>query len=302
MKFGLRLALAVPTDLEFILNRAKKADQLGFDSGWLSDHLMWPKPPYECVEAWTTMSAVGATTERLRLGFTMLNPSFRNTAVLAKMAATLDQITHGRLIFSLGAGYLKPEYDGFGVPFLADRDQRAAYVREVAVACKMLWTQANPVSFNGDFISFSDCHFSPAPYTKPHPPIWFGGDSEHTRGAVRDLGNGWVMHLQKAEEHLSGVGDDATWPSKPVAFASIANVAIAKDQALASEAIAQVFSPNPYEKTVESMIEWAIKGTVDQCIARLREIESWGVNYLLLGCADEHTLELLGREVLPIFG
>lgn len=275
MKFGVRLALAVPTDVEFILSRAQKADRLGFDSGWLSDHLMWPKPPHECIEAWTTMTAVGATTERLRLGFTMLNPSFRTTAVLAKMAATLDRITHGRVIFSLGAGYLKQEYDGFGVPFLPDREDRAAFVREVAAACKMLWTQPNPISFNGKFVSFSDCYFSPAPYTKPHPPIWFGGDSNHTRSAVSEIGDGWVMHLQMAEEHMRGVRGDATWPDKAVTFASIANVAIAKDQATASEALVKTLSPNPYEKTVEAMIEWAVRGTVDQCIARIREIESW---------------------------
>jgi alkanesulfonate monooxygenase SsuD/methylene tetrahydromethanopterin reductase-like flavin-dependent oxidoreductase (luciferase family) len=99
MKIGIRLAgpSSVPVNYDDILKCALTADELGFDSGWISDHLMWPKAPHDCLEAWTVMAALAARTRNLRLAFSMLNPSFRAPAVLAKMAATLDQISRGRL-------------------------------------------------------------------------------------------------------------------------------------------------------------------------------------------------------------
>lgn len=134
MQIGIRLsgAVSAPVDYDAIVRFALKADKFGIESGWLSDHVIWPKPPHRCLEGWTVMTAVAARTEKLRLGFSMLNPSFRYPAVLAKMAATFDQISRGRLIFSLGTGYFSAEYHAYGVPFLQDRDDRAEYVQEVA--------------------------------------------------------------------------------------------------------------------------------------------------------------------------
>lgn len=301
MQIGIRLsgAVSAPVDYDAIVRFALKADKFGIDSGWLSDHVIWPKPPHRCLEGWTVMTAVAARTEKLRLGFSMLNPSFRYPAVLAKMAATFDQISRGRLIFSLGTGYFSGEYHAYGVPFLQDRDDRAEYVQEVALACKQLWISDGPTNFVGKFVKFENCSFSPSCFTKPHPPIWFGGESDHTRRAVREIGQGWVMHLPGAKQQMNWVKSQTAWPQQPMTFAALTNIAIAtsKDEALAK--IKANFSPNPAERTIDEMLRWALAGTLAEVIQQIREIESWGINYLLLGCADEETIEVLGTEIVP---
>src|SRR5919201_571848 len=131
------------TPVAQILDQARTADRQGFDSVWLGDHLIdyrgrvVPEGP---PDSFTLMTAIGAVTTRIRLAWGMLNPSFRNPAVLAKMLATLDQVTSGRVICSLGAGWLKPEYEAYDVPFLDDHAERIAHEREVVQLLKELWT------------------------------------------------------------------------------------------------------------------------------------------------------------------
>src|SRR5690349_908197 len=130
-----------------ILEQAQPPDRQAFASVWLGDHLIdyrnrvTPDGPYD---SFTLMSAIGATTTSIRLAWGMLNPSFRNPAVLAKMLATLDVITQGRVVCSLGAGWLKPEYEQYDVPFIEDHDERIAQEREVVQLFKELWTRPAP--------------------------------------------------------------------------------------------------------------------------------------------------------------
>src|SRR6188768_3024929 len=108
MQYGLQLHSERGSDA--VLREARLADAQGFDSVWLFDHLLGTRgdpQPSEPLDSLTLMIAVGAVTERVRLAWAMLNPSFRNPAVLAKMLATLDVITHGRVICSLGAGWFE---------------------------------------------------------------------------------------------------------------------------------------------------------------------------------------------------
>ena len=111
-EIGVFINPAAATTAGVILEQARAADRQGFDSVWLGDHLIdYHGDPYVeegPLESFTLMTAIGAVTSRIRLAWGMLNPSFRNPAVLAKMLATLDQITEGRVICSLGAGWLKP--------------------------------------------------------------------------------------------------------------------------------------------------------------------------------------------------
>src|SRR5919201_3511430 len=168
-----------------ILDQAQTADRQGFDSVWLGDHLIDYRDrvvPDGPPDSFTLMAAIGATTERIRLAWGMLNPSFRNPALLAKMLATLDQITEGRVICSLGAGWLQPEYQAYDIPFIADHDERIAHEREVVELLKRLWTRPAPerVTFEGKYVRVRELAFNPSPWQKPHPPIWVGGDSAAT--------------------------------------------------------------------------------------------------------------------------
>lgn len=176
---------------------ALEADELGFHSIWISDHLMHPaqvedKPMYFCHEAWTTMSALGALTQNIRLGFNVLIPYFRHPSVIAKMATTLDILTNGRLILCLGAGWFEREFEAYGVPWIEDHDERIEGEREAALLIKMLWTQ--PVAnFSGKYFQIKNAVMEPKPIQKPHPPIWFGGKSPKTMEVVSKLAEGWLL-------------------------------------------------------------------------------------------------------------
>ena len=148
----------------------------------------------------------------------MLNPSFRNPAVLAKMLATLDQITEGRVICSLGAGWLKPEYEAYDVPFIDDHDERIAHEREVVQLLKQLWTHPAPerVTFEGDYVRVRDLAFNPVPYQRPHPPIWIGGDSEATVALALELGDGWVPLMRGQPDIVRELRADPSWPDRPM--------------------------------------------------------------------------------------
>ncbi len=302
MKFGVRL-MQNPTDVDEILRRAQLADALGFDSVWLPDHVMWPRPiepAHACVETWTTMTAVGAITKRVRLGYAMLNPFLRAPALLAKMVTTLDQITKGRVIFSIGAGWYQAEYPAYGLSFIADPQTRAAHEEEIVGLCRRLWTEPSPITFRGQHVQVEDCYFYPPPYQQPHPPIWFGGDSDRTRRLVRELGDGWMMHPQQAPEHMAWLREQTDWPRRPMTYATFTNCIIADSRA---EAIARTesFTLTPAEKDREEMIRWTVLGPPEECLLRLEEMESWGLNYLYLIFDGDESLERFAREVLPVF-
>ncbi len=151
---------AIPSYRE-IRDLARSAEGAGFDSLWLFDHLLyrWPyRPtsgPWEC---WTLLSALADATERVELGTIVLCTAFRNPAVLAKMAVTLDAICEGRLILGLGAGWHQPEFDAFGLPF----DHKAGRFEEAIKIITPL-VKEGKVDFRGEYYSAPDCEMRPAP-------------------------------------------------------------------------------------------------------------------------------------------
>ncbi|MFI5269912.1 MAG: LLM class flavin-dependent oxidoreductase, partial [Chloroflexota bacterium] len=172
MKVGLLLHPELGVDAVF--EEARQADQQGFDSIWLGDHIMahGPGTPDGPLDAFTLMTALGAITTRTRLAWSILNPSFRYPAMLAKVLATLDQITKGRVICTLGSGSFPGETIAYNIPVSTDHDARVKYAREVIELLKELWTHPAPeaVSFKGEQVQTHELQFAPAPYQKPYPP------------------------------------------------------------------------------------------------------------------------------------
>lgn len=303
VKLGVGL-MQNPTDMSTILRRARLADTLGYDSMWLADHLLWPRPvepPGASVESWTAMTAAASVTRRPEVGFIMLNSSLRPPALLAKMAATLDQISEGRLIFSLGTGYFEREFLSYGLPFITDKDERVAYQREVAALAKELWTHPSPevVDFEGDHVRVSGCQFSPAPHRKPHPPIWFGGDSASTRALVAELGDGWIMHANAIASNLEAFHREFPRFDRDLTLATMINTCVAPTR---EEAVrrSRSFTLNSKE-TFDSMVEHSLIGTVDFCAQRLTEIAAFGVEHVILAIDTEETMQIVADEVLPAF-
>ena len=151
-----------------------ECEQLGYDSVWLDDHLMMGTTPI--LECWTTLSALSTVTEKIRLGTMVTCNSFRNPALLAKMAATLDNISNGRLELGIGAGVQKNEHYAYGFPFLAPKS-RIERLNEAVEIIKKLWTEEK-ANYSGKYYSIRDTVCEPKPLQKPHPSIVIGGCGE----------------------------------------------------------------------------------------------------------------------------
>jgi alkanesulfonate monooxygenase SsuD/methylene tetrahydromethanopterin reductase-like flavin-dependent oxidoreductase (luciferase family) len=153
---------------------ARQAEADGFDSVWLADHLFYRNPgePTRGIwECWTMLSALAEATERVEIGTLVLCNSFRNPAILAKMAITADEVSHGRLILGIGAGWNEPEYRAFGLPF----DHRVDRLEEALQVLKPLLREGH-VDFAGQYYQAPDCEIVPRGPRPAGPPLMVGSE------------------------------------------------------------------------------------------------------------------------------
>ena len=179
-------------NVQEILRLATRAEELGFESVWASDHVfnvsyvqerIGNRPYYEPL---TILSYVAATTQTIGLGTSVLVLPYHNPIRLAKTAATLDVLSDGRLTLGVGVGVIEQELDAMGSPYV----ERGAITDESIAIMKELWTQENP-SYQRRFHSFSDMKFSPKPAQKPHIPLLIGGTSRAAVRRAARVGDGW---------------------------------------------------------------------------------------------------------------
>lgn len=194
--------LATPDNLRVM---ATVAETLGYDSVWVSDHIVIPtsispRYPYSesgelpfsaeapYFEPLTTLSYLAASTQRIRLGTHVLVLPYRNPVLTAKMIATLDHFSGGRTILGIGAGWMEEEFVALGQPYFAER---GAVTDEYIAIFKELWTKDAP-GFEGKYYQVSGIKCEPKPIQKPHPPIWVGGHSGPAIRRAAALGDGWL--------------------------------------------------------------------------------------------------------------
>jgi alkanesulfonate monooxygenase SsuD/methylene tetrahydromethanopterin reductase-like flavin-dependent oxidoreductase (luciferase family) len=294
--------------VDAVFEEARQADQQGFDSIWLGDHIMGhgytgPDGP---LDSFTLMCALAGVTSRTRLAWSMLNPTFRYPAMLAKVLATLDQITKGRVICTLGAGSVPAESKAYDIPVSDDHDERVAYAREVVQLLCELWAHPAPetVSFDGKHVKTHEISFAPEPYQKPHPPIWLGGESDATIQNVIDLADGWVMLTRGSADRLSQVLARPDWPARPMTIVRMIRLFVAEDGDTAVAEAKASFEKDPAGKggmaaTLDEFIQREIVGTPDECMRRIAELEAGGANYLRVAFDDEAQQERAARLILP---
>ena len=194
--------MASPNNLRRL---AQRAEELSFDHVWVSDHIVIPNEvdsfyPYAAdgvapfqtentyFEPLATLNYLAGCTERVRLGTHVLILPYRNPVLTAKILATLDVLSGGRLILGCGVGWMEEEFQAMGLDTYA---QRGEVTNEYIRLFKELWTADNP-EFHGEHYDISGVGFLPKPAQRPHPPIWVGG---HTNPAIRraaTLGDGWM--------------------------------------------------------------------------------------------------------------
>ncbi|MCS6925712.1 MAG: LLM class F420-dependent oxidoreductase [Candidatus Binatia bacterium] len=223
MKFGLfGINMGVCSHPEVAARVAGAAEQAGFDSVWTGEHVVLPDPQvppsplpptYPLLDPAVALAFVAARTTTIRLGTGIIILPQRNPLVLAKELASVDVVSNGRLIFGLGIGYLKPEFDALGIPF----DHKGPRSIEYLQAMRALWTQEQP-AYHGRFVSFSGIQAFPRPLQKPHPPVVIGG---HTPAAFRravQFGNGWygfALDLDATAKCLAGLQEAARTVQRP---------------------------------------------------------------------------------------
>jgi probable F420-dependent oxidoreductase len=163
---------------EAIIASAAKAEELGFDAVFVNDHITVDNsarsaPWTNTYDPLVALSFIAANTTRIGLGISVLIVPYRNPIATAKMLATIDRMSGGRLIVGVGVGWNEAEFNALGVPF-HERGARTTEYLRVWQAC---WAPGK-VSFSGRFVAFADMHVSPKPLQQPHPPIWVGGASD----------------------------------------------------------------------------------------------------------------------------
>lgn len=161
-----------------IESRARFADEAGFEGLWLFDHFkaMYADPDGPCFEAWTSLAALAAATERIRLGILVTGVTYRHPSVLASQAITVDHVSGGRLDFSLGAAWFEPEHRAFGIPFPPVGERVDRFEEALTVYKALLTTDAADV--DGDHYRLEAATMRPRPVQTPWPPIWIGASGE----------------------------------------------------------------------------------------------------------------------------
>jgi len=191
MQFGLCLPnfpFGVPPSADAIVEIAQAADRTGFDSIWVTDHILVPsdKPRYGVLyEVLATLAYVGAKTERVKLGTSVLIAAQRDALLVAKQAATIDDLTGGRVIIGVGVGWIEAEFKMLN----ADFPRRGKRLDESIQAMRALWTEDDP-AYAGKFYNFSDVLFKPQPAQRGGIPIWVGGNSDYALRRAANLGDG----------------------------------------------------------------------------------------------------------------
>ncbi len=309
LRFGIQAGL---TDLPYAARRDhwREAERLGYDWASVSDHFMAnpavgarDTDPWN--EAWTTLAALAEATDHIRIGVLVTSVGYRPPAVLAKMAATLDVISGGRLEFGIGAGYLEAEYRMYGLPF-PPASVRIAQMDEAIRVCKLLWTEER-ADFRGKYFTLADAVCAPKPAQRPHPPIWIGGGGEQkTLRVVAEHADGWnafpapIPQLQHKLDVLRGHCDAVGRDDNAISKQLVCSVIVRTDPVQVEAEMARFAAER--QMPPERARQMAIAGTPEEVAARLAPYLGLGFDMFLVmerTPLDHETLRLFIEDVAP---
>lgn len=303
MRFGLTLphyGFSLPsgeTSFSSVAAWAKRAEDLGFDSVWVSDHFFYSyaryggdPAPIASLEPLTTLAGIAAVTHRVRLGTLVLCSAFRHPALLARTAASIDLVSDGRLDLGLGAGWMQEEFDAFGYRFGTAGERFGALEESLDVLRRLF--DGDPVSYDGPTVTLREAILAPAP--ERGPSLWVGGKGgpRLLRLAAR-LADGWNMAWRVAPEAYVGkVSDvraacDATGRDPATFGLSVGLYSlIGEDEASARAAFDRGRAAAPGDAmAADDYGSWradTLSGTPDQILERVDAFEALGVGELIV--------------------
>jgi FMNH2-dependent dimethyl sulfone monooxygenase len=300
---------AVPPPIAVTM--ARQAEEDGFDFITCDDHMMNPFEPMQegaedfgVHEAWTQMSFLAGATSSISVSHMVLVPTFRGPGLLAKMAATLDQFSGGRMDLTIGAGWYEKEYHAFNFPW-EDHPKRLAREREIVHIIRSLWTEES-TTFDGEYYQLKEATILPKPLQKPTPAIWISGNSKRSLQLAADLGDGLLVHGNKPEA-IAKIHSVLTSirGNKMAGFGlgTATFVVMAEDQDAATRKVERIISPQAL-KSFESAgirheLKHRISGNAQQCLDKIKEYEQAGLTRLITIFIDPDDAKQFAREVLP---
>ena len=292
------------------IDLARHAEALGFDSVWVTDHVVLPverETPYphnesghfpytwdqEIFEPLTLMAALATATDRVEIGVSVLVIPYRHPLLTAKMIATADQLSAGRMILGAGVGWLRDEFEALGLPAEV-YERRGTVTMDYLRAMQAAWTGENAVSHDGEFARFESIGTRPHPTRKPHPPIWIGGQGERALRRAATLGQGYLAISSNPEalahdtRQLRGLCEAAGRDYRSLDVGHIDGMILAEEDFETDQA--------------------TLTGTPARILGELERYASAGLTHLVAGVSHSggggfsevcDTLERVATEILP---
>jgi probable F420-dependent oxidoreductase len=292
-----------------IVGIARHGERLGFVSATIADHIVFPtsvesKYPYDAsgnhpstgdaIEPLSLMAFVAGATSTLRLITSVLILPHRNPVLAAKMIASIDVLSRGRVTLGIGVGWLREEFEALGA---ADFDRRGAVSDEYLAIYKKLWGPG-PVEHRGTYYSFAPLRCEPRPEQRPHPPIWVGGHSKAALRRTARFADGWHP-----------LGTVATAELRPPEFSAMLDdlkrMTEAENRDFADITIAFVARLHEVAKPIDAADRMPFSGSAEQLVADVEEYRRLGVSHLSFDFRSPtlaqtlERMEWFAQEVMP---
>lgn len=291
-------------DVGALIAYAQRAEELGYESLWAWDHvLLGVDPSFPVLDSLTILTALAVSTTRIRLGTGVMVLPLRNPVVTAKVLASLDQISAGRLLLGVASGWYAREFDAVGVSF---KDRGRIFERNFDLLVR-LWTE-DAVTEQVDELNLRSAVLLPKPVQKPHPPILIGGYIDRVLRRAGQKGDGWLTYFYTPESYSKSwtkvveaaekAGRD---PSKLTGTNQLA-IYVGPSRAEADGPMRHWLSTEwDIAKWSDSTIEHAIRGTADECVEQIQAHVDAGVDRIILipYRYQPEQLEMIASDVIP---
>ena len=314
-----------PVEWSSVARLAQLAERSGFSSVWVSDHLFldWgkyggPSTAQGALECWTTLSALAAVTERVRLGSLTLCNDLRNPALVAKMAATLDRLSGGRLDLGMGAGWYEPEFRAAGIPF----DPPGTRIRRLGEAAEIVTRllAGEELIFKGRYYTIDGALARPGPVQEPRPPLWIGGKGDLLLETAASVADGWnyswvgsIDGYRQRAEVADRACEAAGRAPESLRRAVGAYMIVGRTEADLRKRFDRMLQRTPdgvmAEVSFEEFRRGGLIGTAEEVIDRIGRLTEIGVEEIVIAIgalpfqiADEEDVELVGMEIAAATG
>ncbi len=281
-----------------------RMEQLGFDSVWVWDHiLLGVEPSFPIIDSLTLLTAIAARTRTIQLGTGVLVLPLRNPLIMAKQLSSLDLLSAGRLILGVASGWYKREFDAVGVPF----EKRGRIMDDHLEILKRFWTEDRVDGEYGQHNIRGGVMY-PKPARQPRPPILIGGYVDRVLKRAALSGDGWLTYFYRPESFARSWEKIRSFAKEggkdPDALLNAAQLPIRigpSRAAVESEMMEWLGKEWDYASWSESTKDSAILGTVDECVAQLKEHLDAGVQKLIFVPYkyEMDQIETIAREIVP---